>query len=87
MVVITCWTRWTRQWLQFGLFGRILARLRHPIKEVDDPGFQRVFGTYDDKPVSLDVLLEDGRSMPQLVGGNADVGSNGVLRQVVMVEP
>lgn len=87
MVVTTCWTRWTRKWLQFGLSGGFEGRLRYPIKEINDPSLQRVFGTYDDKFVSLDVFLEDGRSMPQLVGGSADVGPNGVLRQVVVVEP
>jgi len=87
MVVTTCWTRWTREWLQFGLSGGFGGRLRYPIKEINDPSLQRVFGTYDDKSVSLDVFLEDGRSMPQLVGGSADVGPNGVLRQVVVVEP
>ncbi len=58
-----------------------------PSKKINNPCLQRVFGTHDDKSVSLDVFLEDGRSMPQLVGGSADVGPNGVLRQVVVVEP
>ena len=64
-----------------------LARLRDPIKEINYPSLERVFGTYDDKSVSLDVFLDDVRSMPQLVGGNADVGPNGVLCEVVVVEP
>ena len=63
----------------------VLALLRYTLEEIDDPGLQRVFGTDDQKSIVLDVFLEDVRSPPQLVGGSTNVGSNGVLRQCIVV--
>ena len=55
-----------------------LAGLRHTIEEINEPGLQRVFGTYDQKSISLDQLFEDLRSVSQMVCGDADVGTNGL---------
>ena len=65
----------------------VLAGLRHTIEEINDPSFQRILGTDDEKPSSLDQLLEDLRSVSQMVCGGADVGPNRVPHQSVRVVP
>ena len=44
-----------------------LTHLRQTIEKLDLPGFQRILGAYDEKAISLDQLLEDFRSVSQMV--------------------
>src|SRR5436309_7827868 len=65
----------------------LLAGLRHTIEEINEPGLQRVLGTYDEKSISLDQFFEDLRSVSQMVCGDADVGANGLPHQSIRVVP
>ena len=67
--------------------ARELAGLRHTVEEINKPGFQRVLGAYDEEPISLDELLENLRSVSQMVCGDADVGPDSVPHQSLRVTP
>ena len=45
----------------------LLAGLWHTVKKINDPSLQRILGTYDEESILLDQLLEDFRSVPQMV--------------------
>ena len=47
--------------------NRAFASLRHTIEEINDSGLQRILGTYDEESTILDQLLEDFRSVSQMV--------------------
>ncbi len=64
-----------------------LAGLRHTVEEINDPSFQRILGTHDEKPIALDQPLKDLRSVSQMVGGDTDVRPNGMPQQSVRVVP
>jgi hypothetical protein len=51
-----------------------LAGIGHIVEEINDPSLQRILAAHDEKPFSLDQLLENFRTMSQVVCGNADVG-------------
>jgi hypothetical protein len=55
------------------------------IEKVDLSGFERVLGAHHEQLTFLDVLLQDARSMPQVIGGRADVGANGMANQSIVV--
>ena len=45
----------------------MLAGLRHTIEEINDPSLQRILGTDDEESIFLDQLLEEFRSVSQVV--------------------
>src|SRR5258705_1882730 len=67
--------------------GSLLAGLRHTIEEINDPSLETILGAYHEEPISLDQLLENFRSVSQMVCGDADVGPNGVPHQSFGVVP
>ena len=60
-------------------------RILHSIKEVDDARFERVLGADDDEALLLNQLLQDIRAVPQLAGGDADVGAHGLPHERLLV--
>ena len=70
-----------------GACMRSLAGLRHTVEEIYDSSLQRILGSDDEEPIVLDQLLEDLRSMSQMVRGDADVGPNGLPHQSIRVVP
>lgn len=61
--------------------------LRRPVEKLDDPGFERVLGAHNKQPVRLDELLEDLRSVPQVVRRGADVRAHGLPHQGLRIAP
>lgn len=49
------------------------------VEKVDQPSFQRVFGTNNPETVLLNQLLQDFGSVAQVVGRSADVGPDSLL--------
>ena len=65
----------------------MLAGLRHIVEELNDPSLQRILGADDEEPFTLDQLLENFRSVSQLIRGCANVGPNGLPKQSLRVVP
>jgi hypothetical protein len=61
----------------------LLARIGHTIEEIYDSGLQCVLGPYDEEPILVDQLLEDYRSVPQMVSRGNDVGPNGLPQKSI----
>ena len=55
-----------------------LSGLRHTVKEINDPSFQRILGTHDQDAPFLDQLLEDFGSVSHLMCRGANVRANSV---------
>ena len=62
-----------------------LAGLGHHIEEINYTCLQRILGAYDEESIPQDQLLKDFRAVSQMVGGEADVGSDGVPHQRLWV--
>ena len=62
-------------------------RSRYTIEEINDPSLQRILGAYDEEPIALDQLLEDFRSVSQMVYGDTDIGPNSLPHQRLRVVP
>ena len=55
------------------------------IEEINHTCLQRVLGAYDEESLPIDQLLKDFRAVAQMVGGEADIGSDGVPYQLLWV--
>jgi len=62
-----------------------LEILRHTVKEIYNPGLQRILRGDYEEPILTDQLLEDFRSMSQMVCRDADVRPNGLPHQSIRV--
>ena len=67
--------------------GRTSAVFRHAVEKINEAALQRIFGADDQEAVFLGQLLEDLRSMSQMVCGGANVGPNSVPHQRIRVVP
>ena len=61
------------------------AANRQSVEEFYHPGLERVFGAHDQQLIFLDQLLEDLRSMSQMICRGLNIRPNGVLHQSVRV--
>ena len=63
------------------MWSELACRRGNSVEELYDSSIQRIFRADHLKPVSLDQLLEDFRSMSKVVCGHADIRANGLPHQ------